>query len=83
MIHETGTDDPIDFPPIDEVIKETPQLQTPPKMFCEKHGELNDAYAFRVNMPEFGYENKTYCLVCAIEYLSMVASEVTFEQETK
>lgn len=83
MTHETNTEDPIDFPPIDEVIKETPQPQTLPKMFCEKHGELNDAYAFRVNMPEFGYENKTYCLVCAIEYLSMVASEVTFEQETK
>jgi hypothetical protein len=83
MTHETNTEDPIDFPPIDEAIKETPQLKTPPKMFCEKHGELHDAYAFRVNMPEFGYEHKTYCLVCAIEYLSMVASEVTFEQETK
>ena len=75
------------FPSIEDVeIKHQPKVELPPKVICEKHGEINDAYAFRVNMPEFGYEKKTYCLVCAIEYLSMVANEVTIvprEEETK
>jgi len=76
-----------EFPSIEDVeIKTTSLNNLPPKVICEKHGELNDAYVFRVNMPEFGYEKKTYCLVCAIEYLSMIANEVTFEEregETK
>lgn len=55
-------------------IKEKP----PFKLICEKHGEIPDDYVFRVNMPDFGYDRKTYCLVCAIEYLSMIASEVTY-----
>lgn len=75
------------FPSIEDVeIKHQPPLMQPPKVICEKHGEINDAYAFRVNMPEFGYEQKTYCLVCAVEYLSMIANEVTIvphEEETK
>jgi hypothetical protein len=51
----------------------------PPKVVCPKHGEVNSAYVFRVNMPEFGYEKKSYCLVCAVEYLSMVASEIEYQ----
>lgn len=60
--------------------------EKPPQLVCPKHGEINDLYAFRVNMPDFGYENKHYCLVCAIEYLSMIANELEFkerEEETK
>jgi hypothetical protein len=69
-----------DFPSSDDIENKTTQLnKLPPKVICEKHGEINDAYAFRVNMPEFGYDHKTYCLVCAVEYLSMIASEVKFE----
>lgn len=75
------------FPSIDDVeIKHQPKVEQPPMVICEKHGEINDAYAFRVNMPEFGYEQKTYCLVCAVEYLSMIANEVSIvprEEETK
>ena len=75
------------FPSIDDVeIKHHPKVEQPPMVICEKHGEINDAYAFRVNMPEFGYEQKTYCLVCAVEYLSMIANEVSIvprEEETK
>lgn len=49
------------------------------KCYCEKHGEINDAYVYRVNMPEYGYNKVSYCLVCAVDYLAMVASEVTYE----
>lgn len=70
-----------EFPSIEDVEIKTTQPQKPPKVICEKHGEINDAYAFRVNMPEFGYDHKTYCLVCAVEYLSMIANEVTFEEQ--
>lgn len=70
-----------DFPSIEDVEIKPTQPKKPPKVFCEKHGEINDAYAFRVNMPEFGFERKTYCLVCACEYLSMIANEVTFEEQ--
>lgn len=69
-----------EFPQIEDVEIKSTKQQLPPKVICEKHGEINDAYAFRVNMPEFGYENKTYCLVCAVEYLGMIANEVTFEE---
>jgi hypothetical protein len=57
----------------------------PPKVICPKHGEVRDEYVFRVNMPEHGYEKKSYCLVCAIDYLSMIASEVEYQlpEETK
>lgn len=77
-----------EFPEIDEndIKKASEKVktnQTPPKLFCEKHGEINDLYAFRVNMPEHGYENKTYCLVCAVEYLSMIASEVEFRERNE
>lgn len=68
-----------EFPNIEDVEFKTVDLKKPPfKLICEKHGEIPDDYVFRVNMPDFGYEKKTYCLVCAIEYLSMIASEVTY-----
>lgn len=60
-------------------MENTTVAKKPPfKLICEKHGEIPDDYVFRVNMPDFGYEQKTYCLVCAIEYLSMIANEVTY-----
>lgn len=70
---------------MDEQFPSQPEAPLPPKVICEKHGEINDAYAFRVNMPEFGFEQKTYCLVCAVEYLSMIANEVAIvpQEETK
>lgn len=59
----------------------------PPKCVCPKHGEVRDEYVFRVNMPEFGYEKLSYCLVCAVEYLSMIAQEIQYvpqdEEEIK
>ncbi len=70
-----------EFPSIEDVEIKTAEPKKPPKVICEKHGEINDAYAFRVNMPEFGYDHKTYCLVCAVEYLSMITNEVTFEEQ--
>lgn len=69
-----------DFPSIEDVEIKQQTNELPPKLICEKHGEINDLYAFRVNMPEFGFDHKTYCLVCAVEYLSMIANEVTFEE---
>jgi hypothetical protein len=54
------------------------EIKNPPKVVCPKHGEIRDDYVFRVNMPEHGYENLSYCLVCAIEYLSMIAQEVQY-----
>jgi hypothetical protein len=71
---------PEQFPSIEDVdYKEVLAIKPPPfKLICEKHGEIPDDYVFRVNMPDFGYDRKTYCLVCAIEYLSMIASEVTY-----
>lgn len=68
------------FPNIEDVdYKEVNTKNKPPfKLLCEKHGEIPDDYVFRVNMPDFGFDRKTYCLVCAIEYLSMIASEVTY-----
>jgi hypothetical protein len=74
---------PEQFPNIEDVdFKEvaTAQVQQKPpfKLICDKHGEIPDDYVFRVNMPDFGFDRKTYCLVCAIEYLSMIASEVTY-----
>lgn len=71
------------FPNIEDVdFKEVPAevsiQKLPFKLICEKHGEIPDDYVFRVNMPDFGFDRKTYCLVCAIEYLSMIASEVTY-----
>lgn len=70
---------PEQFPNIEDVdYKEVIANKAPFKLICEKHGEIPDDYVFRVNMPDFGYEKKTYCLVCAIEYLSMIASEVTY-----
>jgi hypothetical protein len=51
----------------------------PPKCICPKHGEVRDDYVFRVNMPEFGYDKLSYCLVCAVEYLSMIAQEIKYE----
>jgi hypothetical protein len=63
------------------------QLEKPPKCVCPKHGEVRDDYVFRVNMPEFGYEKLSYCLVCAVEYLAMIAQEIQYvkqdEEETK
>jgi hypothetical protein len=75
---------PEQFPNIEDVdykeVAPTAEVkQKPPfKLLCEKHGEIPDDYVFRVNMPDFGFDRKTYCLVCAIEYLSMIASEVTY-----
>lgn len=72
---------PEQFPNIEDVdYKEVTTATTAPpfKMLCAKHGELHPDYAFRVNMPDQGYDRKTYCLVCAIEYLSMIANEVEF-----
>lgn len=70
---------PEQFPNIEDVdYKEVIGTKPPFKLICEKHGEIPDDYVFRVNMPDFGYDRKTYCLVCAIEYLSMIASEVTY-----
>jgi hypothetical protein len=67
------------FPNIEDVnYKEVTTTAPPFKMMCSKHGELHPDYAFRVNMPDQGYDRKTYCLVCAIEYLSMIANEVEF-----
>lgn len=67
------------FPKIEDVeYKEVISNKPPFKLICEKHGEIPDDYVFRVNMPDFGYDRKTYCLVCAIEYLSMIASEITY-----
>jgi hypothetical protein len=71
------------FPKIDEeIVVETATtnlLQKPNvKLVCEKHGEIPDEYVFRVHMPDHGYDRKTYCLVCAIDYLSMIAAEVEY-----
>lgn len=64
------------FPNIEEV-KTTDNNERPNvRLVCEKHGDLHDEYVFRVNMPDHGYDRKMYCLVCAIDYLSMIASEV-------
>lgn len=62
-------------------------LEKPPKTVCPKHGEVGD-YVYRVHMPEFGMEHMTFCLVCAAEYMSMVAQEVQYvkqdeDEETK
>jgi len=76
-----------DFPEIEDVeFKEKPstveatigEKKPPFKVICEKHGEINDAYIFNVNMPEHGFDKVSYCLVCAMEYLQMIATEVTF-----
>lgn len=81
-----------EFPEIEDVDfteKSQPaetRTKPPFKVICEKHGEINDAYVFNVNMPEHGYEKVSYCLVCAMDYLSMIATEVTFvpnDEETK
>lgn len=59
----------------------------PPKCICPKHGEVRDEYVFRVNMPEFGYNKMSFCLVCAVEYLSMISQEIEYkldeEEEAK
>lgn len=49
------------------------------KCVCPKHGEVNDAYVYRVHMPDFGYDRVSYCLVCAIDYLAMISNEITYE----
>lgn len=51
----------------------------PPKCICPKHGEVRDEYVFRINMPEFGYEKMSFCLVCAVDYLSLIAQEIRYE----
>ena len=48
------------------------------KCICPKHGDVGN-YVYRVHMPEFGQEHMHYCLVCAVEYLSMIAQEVKLE----
>jgi hypothetical protein len=65
-------------------------LKKPPKCVCPKHGDIRDDYVFRVNMPEFGYEKMSFCLVCAVEYLAMISQEIQYvaqdddeEEETK
>lgn len=68
-----------EFPDIEDVAFKETQPQKPPfKIICEKHGEINDAYIFNVNMPDHGFNKVSYCLVCAMEYLQMIANEVTF-----
>lgn len=47
------------------------------KCVCPKHGDVGN-YVYRVHMPEFGQERMTYCLVCAVEYLSMIAQEIKY-----
>jgi hypothetical protein len=67
------------FPDIEDVeAKDKPIENERPNvvLHCEKHGEIREEYVFRVNMPDHGYDRKMYCLVCAIDYLSMIASEV-------
>jgi len=69
-----------EFPDIQDVefkdVKaEETNLETPPKLVCDKHGEIGD-YVIRVSMPEFGFENEHYCLVCIAEYLQMITAEV-------
>jgi len=69
-----------EFPDIQDVkfkdVKtEEIDLKTPPKVVCDKHGEIGE-YTIRVNMPEFGIEDEHYCLVCIAEYLQMITAEV-------
>jgi hypothetical protein len=66
------------FPDIQDVefkdVK-TENIDNPPNVVCDKHGEIGN-YVFRVHMPEFGFENEHYCLVCVAEYLQMITAEV-------
>ena len=75
------------FPDIEDVeFKEKVVTNERPfKIVCEKHGEINDADVFNVNMPEHGFDKRSYCLVCAMEYLQMISNEVMFvkNEETK
>lgn len=77
-----------EFPEIEDAEFKEVKQEKPPKfkVICEKHGEINDKYVFNVNMPEHGFERVSYCLVCAMEYLQMIASEVQIvpvEEENK
>ena len=59
--------------------EETTELKQPNlRCVCPKHGDVGN-YVYRVHMPEFGQERMTYCLVCAVEYLSMIAQEIKYE----
>jgi hypothetical protein len=60
---------------------EAPMAQQPqeqlvlPKVICEKHGDVG-AYHFTLHAPEFGYDQAHYCLICAMDYINMIAQPV-------
>jgi hypothetical protein len=61
--------------------QEAPMAQQPyeqpvlPKVMCEKHGDVGPHH-FTLHAPEFGYDQAHYCLICAMDYINMIAQPV-------
>jgi hypothetical protein len=46
-----------------------------PKVICEKHGDVGPHH-FTLHAPEFGFDQAHYCLICAMDYINMIAQPV-------